>query len=490
MSMTIQSYVKDKILATPSETSKIENAPAEMLPDGQSERMSQTLEDIMRACVIDFGSSYHLSIWCAPFEALYGRKCRSLVLWVEIGESSLSGLGLVQETTDKLYAANIDGKGDVMLKFTYEKEDKLTNALYVLKIRRNLVSEWLLVDYAGAIQDRKSTTGGCQFLGNRLISWQCKKQTVVATSTTEAEYVAAANCCGQRKQLQYNHLRTYHVVPSLSHKVFNNMKRPTKGYSGQEVALFPTMLDVTEPSTSPSRITSSPSPSPKPSPSHLPEPSTQHSPDNTTAAPTQPSPTQPSPRAEHLFPTPHDSPLHAVHSHGSDEGSLKLNELTNLVTKLSDRIGVLEDDLRKTKKTYSSPFTKLILRVKKLEARGRKLSDAEVQEKASTETEPFIQEVTPTEVIQDQGSNEKRSAEVSTAGATKGTASEVPVVSTAEENLSTAGRTVTYTRRSEEKRTRQDKGKAIMIESKPKKNSKKELEQERLTFAEAIRLEE
>ncbi|GJX17707.1 putative ribonuclease H-like domain-containing protein [Tanacetum coccineum] len=48
-------------------------------------------------------------------------------------------------------------------------------------------------DYAGATQDRKSTTGGCQFLGNRLISWQCKKQTVVATSTTEAEYVAAAS---------------------------------------------------------------------------------------------------------------------------------------------------------------------------------------------------------------------------------------------------------------------------------------------------------
>ncbi|GJX91317.1 putative ribonuclease H-like domain-containing protein [Tanacetum coccineum] len=52
-------------------------------------------------------------------------------------------------------------------------------------------------DYAGASLDRKSTTGGCQFLGKRLISWQCKKQTVVANSTTEAEYVAAANCCGQ-----------------------------------------------------------------------------------------------------------------------------------------------------------------------------------------------------------------------------------------------------------------------------------------------------
>nr|GEY56055.1 putative ribonuclease H-like domain-containing protein [Tanacetum cinerariifolium] len=50
--------------------------------------------------------------------------------------------------------------------------------------------------YGGATQDRKSTTRGCQFLGRRLISWQCKKQRIIATSTTEAEYVAAASCCG------------------------------------------------------------------------------------------------------------------------------------------------------------------------------------------------------------------------------------------------------------------------------------------------------
>ncbi|GKC67403.1 putative ribonuclease H-like domain-containing protein, partial [Tanacetum coccineum] len=55
----------------------------------------------------------------------------------------------------------------------------------------------------------KSTTGGCQFLGQRLISWQCKKQTIVATSTTEAEYVAAANCCGQNPGLTI--LRTKHI---------------------------------------------------------------------------------------------------------------------------------------------------------------------------------------------------------------------------------------------------------------------------------------
>nr|GFB10117.1 putative ribonuclease H-like domain-containing protein [Tanacetum cinerariifolium] len=52
-------------------------------------------------------------------------------------------------------------------------------------------------DNSGATQDRKSTTRGFQFLGRRLISWQCKKQTIMATSTTEAEYVAAASGCGQ-----------------------------------------------------------------------------------------------------------------------------------------------------------------------------------------------------------------------------------------------------------------------------------------------------
>ncbi|GJY93001.1 hypothetical protein Tco_0508783 [Tanacetum coccineum] len=52
-------------------------------------------------------------------------------------------------------------------------------------------------DYGGASLDKKSTTSRCQFLGRRLISWQCKKQTIMVNSTIEAEYVAAANCCGQ-----------------------------------------------------------------------------------------------------------------------------------------------------------------------------------------------------------------------------------------------------------------------------------------------------
>ncbi|GJW08161.1 putative reverse transcriptase domain-containing protein [Tanacetum coccineum] len=85
--------------------------------DGQSERTIQTLEDMLRAYVIDFGgswdvhlllakfsynNSHHLSIRCSLFEALYGRKCRSPVLWAEIGESMLIGPEFVQETTDKV----------------------------------------------------------------------------------------------------------------------------------------------------------------------------------------------------------------------------------------------------------------------------------------------------------------------------------------------------------------------------------------------------
>ncbi|GJV27439.1 putative ribonuclease H-like domain-containing protein [Tanacetum coccineum] len=71
------------------------------------------------------------------------------------------------------------------------------------------------IDYAGASLDRKSTTEGCQFLGSRLISWQCKKPTVVANSTTEAEYIAASHCCGQVLWIQnqmldygYNFMQT------------------------------------------------------------------------------------------------------------------------------------------------------------------------------------------------------------------------------------------------------------------------------------------
>ncbi|GJU72786.1 putative reverse transcriptase domain-containing protein [Tanacetum coccineum] len=85
--------------------------------DGQSERTIQTLEDMLRACVMDFrkgwdrhlplvefsyNNSYHTSIKAAPFEALYGRKCRSPICWAEVGDAQLTGPEIVHETTEKI----------------------------------------------------------------------------------------------------------------------------------------------------------------------------------------------------------------------------------------------------------------------------------------------------------------------------------------------------------------------------------------------------
>ena len=85
--------------------------------DGQSERTIQTLEDMLRACVMEFkgswdryvhlmefsyNNSYHSSIGMAPYEVLYGRRCRTPLCWNEVGERQLEGPELVQHTTDKI----------------------------------------------------------------------------------------------------------------------------------------------------------------------------------------------------------------------------------------------------------------------------------------------------------------------------------------------------------------------------------------------------
>ncbi|KAI3770657.1 hypothetical protein L6452_01798 [Arctium lappa] len=66
-------------------------------------------------------------------------------------------------------------------------------------------------DLGGANMDRKSTSGGCQLLGARLVSWQCKKQTKVSLSTTEVEYIVAASCCSQVLWIQ-NQMLDYGVT--------------------------------------------------------------------------------------------------------------------------------------------------------------------------------------------------------------------------------------------------------------------------------------
>ena len=85
--------------------------------DGQSERTIQVLEDMQRACVLDhkgsweeqlplvefsYNNSYQASIQMAPYEALYGRPCRSPLCWTEVGESSITGPDLIRDTSEKV----------------------------------------------------------------------------------------------------------------------------------------------------------------------------------------------------------------------------------------------------------------------------------------------------------------------------------------------------------------------------------------------------
>ncbi|GJY16454.1 putative nucleotidyltransferase, ribonuclease H [Tanacetum coccineum] len=144
--------------------------------DGKSERTIQTLEDMLRACVIDFGgswdvhlplaefsynNSYHSSIQCAPFEALYGRKCRSPVLWAEIGECSLIRPELVQETTDQIeYLADTnlhvhlkEIKVDKTLRFAEEPVEIIDVEVQSLKIEQAILEVISIVGTIGYWQD-------------------------------------------------------------------------------------------------------------------------------------------------------------------------------------------------------------------------------------------------------------------------------------------------------------------------------------------------
>ncbi|GJV10586.1 putative reverse transcriptase domain-containing protein [Tanacetum coccineum] len=89
----------------------------QLVTDGRVRRTIQMLEDMLRACVLDFGkgwdkhlplvefsynNSYHTSIKVALFEALYGRKCRSPICWAEVGDRQLTGPEIIHETTEKI----------------------------------------------------------------------------------------------------------------------------------------------------------------------------------------------------------------------------------------------------------------------------------------------------------------------------------------------------------------------------------------------------
>ncbi|GJV14901.1 hypothetical protein Tco_1360224, partial [Tanacetum coccineum] len=272
----------------------------------------------------------------------------------------------------------------------------------------------------------------------------------------------------KQQRLLLPHTRTY-PTPILTSKLFSNMRRAFKEYSGVVTPLFENMLVQAhdeEQLQSPSRITSSPSLSQQPTQSSL-----------------SPEPIQPTHEAEETASMPYDSPLHADHSHGSAEGSVQQHDLTVLVTKLNDRIDGLEKDLLQTKKTYSTALTKLVLRVKKLEyklksGKARRKAkivlsdDEEIAEDSSKQgrkisqidEDPMVylvqdEEETPTKIIEEHGSGEKGEMEISTANIQVSTTSP-PKVSTVVPHV--------YTRRSAK-----DKGKAIIKEPATPKKVKK-----------------
>nr|GEU35668.1 hypothetical protein [Tanacetum cinerariifolium] len=138
---------------------------------------------------------------CKEFEALMHEKFQMSAM----GELNFF-LGLSANTPmEKENPWGKDGTGKDVDLHLYRS---MIGSLMYLTASRPDIMFAVYNDYGGASQDRKLTTRGCQFLGRRLILWQCKKQTIVATLTTEAEYVAAASGCGQVLWIQ-NQLLDY-----------------------------------------------------------------------------------------------------------------------------------------------------------------------------------------------------------------------------------------------------------------------------------------
>ncbi|GJS55472.1 putative ribonuclease H-like domain-containing protein [Tanacetum coccineum] len=227
------------------------------------------------------------------------------------------------------------------------------------------------------------------------------------------------------------HKRTY-VAPTLTQKLFSNMRRVSKGYTRVDILLFPTML--TAPESSPSRITSSPSLSPQTHPSTSQQPST-------------PPFMQTIHDAEEPASMPYDSSQPRVQSLGSDEGSLTLNELMVLCTTLSKKVKASksrrrarviiskdDDDLEDSSKKGriiaeidQNPSISLV----QDEGTSWIQEDAEIWTRTSADTEILLDQEEPTELVEDFGSGEKGEKEISTANISVSTASEIPKVSTA-----------------------------------------------------------
>nr|GEU62151.1 putative ribonuclease H-like domain-containing protein [Tanacetum cinerariifolium] len=256
---------------------------------------------------------------------------------------------------------------------------------------------------------RKSTTGGCQFLGRRLISWQCKKRTIVATSTTEAEYVAAANCCGQKTEnnAEFHQIVDFLTSSSIHHSLTRALVFLKPGdlifliqvwmltlsirRRGDSLVLAATTasLDAHQDSSNITKTQSKatlnePTPQGEGSGSGLGRQETIRgamaqirSEGALIQSIDPPLPTgytvgSEEDRMEHdielmdpVPQTPYDSPLSGGHIPGSDEGIMTLKELTDLCTTLLQKVL----DLKNVKTAQAKEIDNLKKRVTKLEHR-------------------------------------------------------------------------------------------------------------------------
>ncbi|GJU99522.1 hypothetical protein Tco_1328793 [Tanacetum coccineum] len=406
--------------------------------------------------VIDFLSQSHISYALTKKPDIYISFIKQF--W-RTAEASTDTDGEVTIT------AIIDGQSKTITEASLRRHLKLEDHDGITSIPNSEIFEQLALMGYQPDSDKLTFQKGVfspqwRFLIHTLLHCLSPKKT--AWEQFSSNIATALICLATNRKYNFSRLIFEHMVTNIGspHK-FLMYPRLTKGYTGVEIKLFPTMLTLPPPepsptpSSSPYKITSSPLLSSEPF----------------TAPTFEP---QPSPDAEYHVPTPNESPLHAVHSHGSDEGSLKLNELTNL---LILRIKKLES---KVKTGKARKIARVVLSEDKEDdssKQGRKISD--IDEDPNTY---FAQD---DEVVHDKDTAEEGQPEDSTAGITVSTA---PInFSTARESHSTAGRVV-YGRRSKE--ARKDKGKSIMTEPEPEKKSKKLLDQERLGLEEAIKLQE